>query len=136
MFQYSINMAWSDDDGGYIATVAELPGLSGFGETPDEAVKEVMEAVKLTIEVMEEDGEQPPEPRKLIAASGQIRLRMPKSLHRALAIEAQREGVSLNTHLLSLIQGSHAKERAYNDALAKLKKHQPLEAACPIRLPV
>ncbi len=35
--------------------------------------------------------------------SGQLRLRMPASLHRELARQASLEGVSLNTYLLCLI---------------------------------
>ena len=101
MFQYSINLVWSDEDKGYIATIPEFPHLSAFGETPEKALLEAKTAAQLMLEVLKEDNEDPPEPRKLIEYSGQTRLRLPKSLHRDLAIEAEREGVSLNTLLVS-----------------------------------
>ena len=101
MFQYSINLAWSDEDGGYIATIPELPNLSAFGETPEEAVSEAKEAAGLVLEVVREDGDPIPEPQKVVRYSGQTRLRLPKSLHKRLAIEAEKEGVSLNTLIVS-----------------------------------
>ncbi len=101
MFQYRINLAWSDEDEGYVATIPEFPNLSAFGETPEKALTEVRTGAELMLEVLKEDGEQPPEPKKSIKYSGQTRLRLPKSLHRDLAIEAEREGVSLNTLIIS-----------------------------------
>lgn len=106
MFQYSLNLAWSDEDEGYIATVPELPGLSAFGVTPEEAVHEAQVAADLVIQVMEEDGEQIPQPKKLVEYSGQLRLRLPKSLHKKLAVEADREHVSLNTLIISKLSES------------------------------
>ena len=103
MFKYSVYSAWSDEDGGYIATISEFPGLSGFGETIEEAVEEAKIAAEGFIEVYEEDGEDLPEPIKVSAFSGQTRLRIPKSLHASLSQEAQTEGVSLNTYIVQLL---------------------------------
>jgi hypothetical protein len=44
-----------------------------------------------------------PEPQKTIEFSGQLRLRFPKSLHSELSREAEREGVSLNSHMIRLL---------------------------------
>lgn len=41
--KYAIEIFYSEEDGGYIAVVPELPGCSAFGETPEEALKEVIE---------------------------------------------------------------------------------------------
>jgi predicted RNase H-like HicB family nuclease len=101
MFQYSISLSWSDEDQGYIATIPELPNLSAFGETPEQAVKEAQIAADLIVEIMTEDGEAPPPPKKLIQYSGQTRLRLPKTLHRDLVREAEAEGVSLNTLIVT-----------------------------------
>ncbi len=62
MFKYSIQLVWSEEDGGYIATIEELPGLSAFGETPEEAAKEARIAAEGFIQVLLEDGEIIPEP--------------------------------------------------------------------------
>jgi predicted RNase H-like HicB family nuclease len=41
---YHINIFYSDDDGGYIADIPDLPHCSAFGATPDEALREVLQA--------------------------------------------------------------------------------------------
>ncbi len=106
MFQYSINLAWSDEDEGYIATIPEFPNLSAFGENPEEAVKQAKLVATQMLEVLQEDREAPPVPKKVIEYSGQTRLRLPKSLHRALALEADRQCVSLNTLIVSKLSQS------------------------------
>ena len=103
MSKHSILVQWSDEDNTYIATVYELPGLSAFGPSPEEAVKELSIAKKAYLEVLEEDGEEIPEPDVLKPFSGQTRLRLPKTLHQSLTNEAKREGVSLNTYIVQLL---------------------------------
>ena len=41
MRDYHINIFYSDEDGGYIADIPDLDACSAFGETPDEALREV-----------------------------------------------------------------------------------------------
>lgn len=48
----TISVFWSDDDEGYIATVAEMPGISAFGETREEALVEIGVAIKGAEEAM------------------------------------------------------------------------------------
>jgi predicted RNase H-like HicB family nuclease len=50
------------DDGGYGAWSPELPGVVALGDTPDETVEEMREAVKLHIELLRERGEPVPTP--------------------------------------------------------------------------
>lgn len=107
MFKYSINLAWSEEDSCYVSTVAEFPGLSAFGESPEEAVEEAKIAVEGFLKVYQEDGCPIPKPATLKPFSGQTRLRLPKSLHATLNKEAQKEGVSLNTYLVSLLSERH-----------------------------
>ncbi|MGR3218948.1 MAG: type II toxin-antitoxin system HicB family antitoxin [Candidatus Anammoxibacter sp.] len=63
MFKYSINLAWSKNDECWIATTDELPGLSAFGETAEEAVKEAKNATQGFLDVYEKDGNQIPWPK-------------------------------------------------------------------------
>lgn len=62
MFKYSINLIFSEEDGGYIATIPEFPGLSAFGATPEEAAKEAKIAAEGFMDVYREDGMAIPEP--------------------------------------------------------------------------
>ncbi len=103
MLNYSINIVWSDEDEGYIATIPELKNLSAFGETYEEALKEIKIAAEGYIEALESEKMPPPENYKVSSYSGQTRLRMPQHLHQLLAQEAQQQGVSLNTYMVYLL---------------------------------
>lgn len=103
MSKHSVLVQWSEIDKAYIATVPELPGLSAFSSSQEEAVKELSIAKKGYLGVLKEDGEEIPEPEVLKPFSGQTRLRMPKSLHQALANESKKEEVSLNTYIVQLL---------------------------------
>lgn len=50
-----------DDDGGYTAEVPSLPGCISQGDTLDEALINIKEAIDLYIEVLLEDGKEVPE---------------------------------------------------------------------------
>lgn len=41
---YHINIFYSEEDGGYIADIPDLVYCSAFGESPDEALEEVLRA--------------------------------------------------------------------------------------------
>lgn len=60
---YHINLFWSDDDGCWIADVPDLKYCSAHGDTPDEAVASIQEAVELWLETAGECGLPIPEPR-------------------------------------------------------------------------
>jgi antitoxin HicB len=111
MSKYSIFLCWSEEDKAYIATVPELPGLSALGSSADEAMKELSIAQELYLEVLQEDGEEIPEPDLLKSFSGQTRIRLPKSLHESLSNEAKKEGVSLNTYIVNLLSERNALKR-------------------------
>lgn len=52
-----------DESGGYVATVALLPGCVSEGNTADEAIANIREAMALHIESMLEYGEDVPCPQ-------------------------------------------------------------------------
>lgn len=66
MNKYTIEIFWSDNDNGYIAVVPDLPGCNAFGETPEEAVAEIQDAVEAWIAACIASGESVPEPSKLL----------------------------------------------------------------------
>ena len=49
MKAYHINIFYSEEDEGYIADIPDLKTCSAFGETPNEALKQVLIAQKLRL---------------------------------------------------------------------------------------
>ncbi len=100
---YGYRVAWSGEDRAYIATCAELDGLSGLGDTAEEALAELRVVVELVIEEFADSGTELPKPILATSHSGQFRLRLPKSVHARLAARAESEGVSLNALIMSYV---------------------------------
>ena len=63
MKDYHINVFYGDDDRCYIADIPDLFPCSAHGTTADEAVREVLIAKELWLEVAREKGYTIPEPR-------------------------------------------------------------------------
>lgn len=85
-----------DDDGDWLAHVAELPSVSAFGSTPEEALRELAIAWRLVKESYAEEGKPIPVAPMHRNYSGQFNVRIDKRVHRKLAIEAERNGLTLN----------------------------------------
>lgn len=62
MTDYHINVFYSQEDGGYIADVPDLPHCSAFGETPESALAEVLKAKAAWIEAAKDEGRPVPPP--------------------------------------------------------------------------
>lgn len=91
----------TDESGNYFyARVLELDGCQSTGETFEEAYENVKDAMKGWIETKIENGFEVPLPVGYDNFSGKFIVRIPKSLHYKLSVEAQREGVSLNQYAL------------------------------------
>lgn len=58
---------YSAEDQGFIAKAIDLKGCSAFGETPEQALKELETAVELWLEVAEKDNQSIPEPSPIAA---------------------------------------------------------------------
>ena len=63
MRDYHINIFYSEDDDGYIADIPDLEACSAFGETPDEALREVQQAKKLWVEAARAESKPIPAPK-------------------------------------------------------------------------
>ncbi len=58
------------DGGGYLATVPDLPGCMSDGETPEEALKNVQDAIASWIEAAKEWKQDIPKPSPPLARAG------------------------------------------------------------------
>ena len=99
---YTIMVQERNDSSGhyFFGKVLELDGCMSHGDTPDELNKNIRDAMKSYIEALLEWGEPIPVPVSENSYSGKFNLRIPSSLHQRLAIEAKKEGVSLNQYAL------------------------------------
>ena len=91
------------DEGGYVIRYPDLPGCISSGDTISEAIDNGEDAKRAWFAAAIEDGIQIAEPRSSDEYSGQFKLRIPKTLHRALAEHARTEGISMNQYCLYLL---------------------------------
>ncbi len=105
------------------AEVPELPGCVGGGETEEEALAMVRDAIKAWIELAIEREKKIPAPKEYEKTdfSGKFTLRLPKSLHKILSFRAEEEGLSLNQYLLFLLTKNHYLEEKISGEII----HQP-----------
>ena len=93
---YTYRLTWSVEDEEYVGLCAEFPSLSWLASTQEEAFSGIRRLVAESIEDMRANNEQPPDPLADRSYSGKFMVRVPPETHRALAIRAAEEGVSLN----------------------------------------
>ncbi len=99
MNRYPLSIFWSQEDGGFIAEVADLPGCSAFGTTEEQAAREAQDAIHAWLQANAAAGRAAPEPsvaEPVSGYSGKFVVRVPRGLHARLAREAKSQGVSLN----------------------------------------
>lgn len=94
--RYTYRVTWSDEDQEYVGLCAELASLSWLDQTPEKALVGIRKLVKDCVRDMQASGEAIPEPIATRSFSGKFMVRVPPQTHRALAIQAAEEGVSLN----------------------------------------
>jgi predicted RNase H-like HicB family nuclease len=99
---YTINIRHITDESGsyYFATVSEFDGCMSDGATYEEAFRNIQEAMEGWIETNLQNGLPVPLPVDTNKYSGKFVVRLPKTLHARLVMEAQKEGVSLNQYAL------------------------------------
>jgi predicted RNase H-like HicB family nuclease len=92
----------------YVIFYQELPGCITCGETIESAIANAEDARRAWIEVALEEEIEIQEPDSLENYSGQFKLRIPRSLHRALAEHSKREGISMNQYCVYLLSKNDA----------------------------
>ena len=92
---FTVNMFFDEDDQ-WLAHFVELPSVSAFGDTPEEALTELKTAWELLKECYLEDGEAIPVAPGNKSYSGKFNVRIDKRVHKSLAVEAAQAGISLN----------------------------------------
>ena len=92
---FSVNL-FQDEDGDWLAHLVEMPGISAFAHTPAAALVELDQAWEAAKESYRMHNEPVPVAPSRKEYSGQFNVRIDKRLHRRLAMEAGRAGISMN----------------------------------------
>jgi predicted RNase H-like HicB family nuclease len=89
--RYTYRITWSEDDKEFVGLCIEFPSLSWLAKNPEAALKGIRRVVKKAVQDMENNG-------KFV-------VRIPPEVHRALAIKAAEEGISLNRLVSARLTG-------------------------------
>lgn len=100
---YKIEIVPDNEEGGYALSYPELPGCMTCADNISDGIKMLEDAKKSWLEACIEDRIEIPEPLNIDDYSGQFKLRMPKSLHKELAMRSKQEGISMNQYCVYLL---------------------------------
>jgi predicted HicB family RNase H-like nuclease len=108
---FAVNL-YRDEEGDWLAHFIEIPEVSAFADTPELALHELTLAWEGVKESYRKHGEGVPLAPSRKEYSGQFNVRIDKRLHRRLAVEAARAGISLNALVAQKLAESvgHRKE--------------------------
>ncbi len=112
---YHVTVIRDEDESGpgWFARVEELDGCMTQVRSLGQLEERLRDAMASWIEAVLEDGDDVPLPRQddTYPSSGKFLVRVPKTLHRALADEAERDGVSLNQFVVAALAAAVAWRR-------------------------
>jgi predicted RNase H-like HicB family nuclease len=91
------------EEGGYVASIQEFPGLVAEGDTAEEALANLEKAALSWLDVSLANGREIREPISFDSFSGKIALRIPRGLHQQVAALAECEECSVNQLLTTAI---------------------------------
>lgn len=111
-FRYRILTEWSEEDAAFVARVPAFPGCGAHGKSADEATREARLAAEGMLDVLRVDREAAPPEDAVADYSGNIRLRLPRSMHENLSRLATAEGVSLNQLMVTMLAERTGARRA------------------------
>lgn len=134
--KYSISVRLGEFEGEqcFEARVKELHDIAEYADSWQEAYELAVDAIETTAVAFAERGRSMPEPAvSNDNYSGRVTLRIPRSLHHSLAAMADRESVSLNHLMVSVLASFRGFDAGLGDAHAEWvnafetgEKQQPL----------
>lgn len=109
---YEYRLFKYEDD--WVCAFPDLPGCSGVGDSPEEALAEGEIAKTLWLEdYFEEHGQYPKAKRRYSRDyNGKILLRTSNSMHRDLVLQAEIENVTLNALCIELLAEGLGRKKA------------------------
>lgn len=104
--QFSTTVFFDPESDGYVAVCEEIPGISAFGSTRGDALREFETVLEMAVDTYRAEGWPLPSPQLPSdpeLPSGEFRVRLPRYIHALLARRAEAEGVSQNTLVVALL---------------------------------
>jgi len=117
-YPFEVRPLPEEEGGGYLITFPDLPGCISDGETPQEAIKNGLDAATSWLKTAHEFNDPIPKPNE--SSSGKFVTRVPKSLHTRLITRAKQEGVSMN----ALVTAYLAEALGQREARRRIGKRQ------------
>lgn len=103
-YPFKLESLSEEEGGGYMITYTDLSGCISDGETVEETLLNGEDAKQSWIQSAYERSIIIPEPNSVLDKfSGRITVRAPKTLHKDLAEQAEKEGISLNQYIIYLL---------------------------------
>ena len=131
-----------DPEGGFLASIPDLPGCYFSGRNRLEAVEGLEESKVAWLESYHAIHGEAPEPMESKRVSGRILLRLPRYLHKRLQDVAREEGVSINQYLVAVLAVgvSHSEvvralRRALEPLAAKIEAQSSKESGTVVTAP-
>jgi antitoxin HicB len=112
-----------DEGGGFLISFPDLPGCMSDGDTMAAAKKNAADAVAGYLASCRKHNDPVPEPGSGGLASGKFLVRLPKSLHVALAERAKVEGVSMNLMFTAIVAEGLGRKSARRSPPAPRRRH-------------
>ena len=107
MYNYQIVVYPVETESGteWIARYPEVNNTGGSGATIEEAIEDAKNNLKFELELLADEGKEPPKPYEQPNYSGKISLRLPRSVHKQIAELSEMEGVSINSLISAAVSG-------------------------------
>lgn len=96
---YSYSIEWSDADGCYLGSITEIEKNMTCGDTPEETMANLKEALESYIRTSLDNGFEIPEPIKVKDYKGVITYRTSSTNHYYIVKFAKNLGISINTFI-------------------------------------
>ena len=99
-YQFTVRPLSKEEGGGFQVEYPDIPGCMSDGETIEEAIANGREALRDCVAMFQESGRKVPKPG---IEAAQWRQRLPRTLYSKLTLQAENEGVSINSFVTAII---------------------------------
>jgi len=110
-----------ETEGGFSAEILELPGCYAMGETADDALSNLVDAIAVWVDAAISQGKKIPEPFANYEGSGKVALRLPRSTHHKAVQMAEREDVSLNSFIVGAVEARVGAREIFDGLIQRLE---------------